>query len=179
MPAERAAAVTGDFLEEAESRGPVWFWSSVFRLVSSTVWNQWKESPLELAGVGVLGFVLNFVATALCSLCLAVLAFPVLWLLGWARDESAYGPVMVLASWAAAYSTGRWIRIRAPGREVAVCLALGIVPVLILGGVLATIPFWGMEKISFQGVRWSDVAVWCAAVFGALKSDGRKPAAQG
>lgn len=179
LPAERAAAVTGDFLEEAGSRGGLWFWSSVLRLVSSRVWSEWKETPFELVGIGVQGFVVNIIATAVWTFGFVVVAFPVLLVLGWAREESAYQPVILLASWAAAYNTGRWIRLRAPGREFAACLSLGVVPLLILSAALATIPVWGTEKISFHAVRWSDLVLWVAAVFGALKSDGRKPIAQG
>jgi hypothetical protein len=165
LPAERASAVTGDFLEEAAARGGLWFWSSVGRTLASQVWEDWRQAPLELAGLGVRGFAVNLAV-------FAVLALPGLFL----NDSRS---AILLASCAAAYFTGRWVGRRAPERKLAACLALGVVPAAILVGVLATIPIWGVEKISFSGVAWSDPLSFFAVVYGALKSDGRKPAAQG
>ena len=57
--------------------------------------------------------------------------------------------------------------------------AAGSGAVFILFCVMASIPVWGIEKIHVSGFRWGDLVVWLAGAFGALKSDGRKPIAQG
>jgi hypothetical protein len=59
LPADRAAAVTGDFLEEAGSRGRVWFWSSILRTIISRVKSDFLERPLMMIRVGGLGFLRN------------------------------------------------------------------------------------------------------------------------
>jgi hypothetical protein len=180
LPPERASAVTGDFLEEAGARGGFWFWSSVVRLLASTVWNDWREAPLELTGLGARGFVRNLVFLLKYALWFALVTLPGFYLFGWTWQMMAGLPgIDLVLTCAAAYSTGRWIGRRAPERKLAACLALAIATVTIwfVFGRVVIAPRWPGEArlIPFT---WRDLFINAAVIYGALKSDGRKPAAQ-
>ena len=52
---DRAASTVGDLVEEASSRGAVWFWSGIVRIAASLLWRGVAENPLRLAGVAFIG----------------------------------------------------------------------------------------------------------------------------
>ncbi len=52
LPPDRAASTVGDWLEDAAERGPVWFWSCVFRTVLSRIWSDLAESPGFMLRIG-------------------------------------------------------------------------------------------------------------------------------
>jgi hypothetical protein len=170
LPAERAAAVTGDFVEEFEGRGEFWFWSSVLRLFFSCIYNEWKQAPREFVELGVRGFMVNFATNATCEWGLGLLAYGVFSSAGRATDGSVHETVIAVANCISAWATGLWLGHRAPGREIAACLALGVVPLSILFLVLATIPVWGVEKIHFHATGWNDWLCYAVVICGGLRA---------
>jgi hypothetical protein len=61
---DRAASTVGDLLEEASSRGGLWFWSSVLRTASSHLWRGLRAAPLRIVGLafsGLLAYLVLFV----------------------------------------------------------------------------------------------------------------------
>jgi hypothetical protein len=55
LPAEQAAAVTGDFVEEFEGRGEFWFWSSVLRTVAARVASDFVRRPFSMLRIAIAG----------------------------------------------------------------------------------------------------------------------------
>ncbi len=47
-PPDRAASTVGDLVEEASSRGTLWFWSCVLRTAGSHLWHDLTVSPLRM-----------------------------------------------------------------------------------------------------------------------------------
>lgn len=127
LPADRAAAVTGDFLEEAESRGPIWFWSSVARTVAARIAGDLVRRPFSMLGIGMAG-------------CLRIIA-PVLGLALVAAVFAPYGHRLVL-EWIAAlvivpwqFRCGMWLGRYRPKSAFASCvsvIALGWIWLLIV-----------------------------------------------
>lgn len=50
---EHAQSIEGDLLEEARSRGRIWFWSHIVRTTSALWWKGFNESPFALFGLTV------------------------------------------------------------------------------------------------------------------------------
>jgi hypothetical protein len=48
---DRAASTVGDLVEEAASRGSLWFWSCVLRTAGSHLWHDLTVSPLRMLGL--------------------------------------------------------------------------------------------------------------------------------
>jgi hypothetical protein len=55
-PPDRAASTVGDLVEEASSRGTLWFWSCVLRTAGSHLWHDLTVSPLGMLRLAVWGF---------------------------------------------------------------------------------------------------------------------------
>jgi hypothetical protein len=53
---DRAATTVGDLLEEADTRGSLWFWSSVLRTACSLCWRDFFSAPLRMLWLGLRGF---------------------------------------------------------------------------------------------------------------------------
>jgi hypothetical protein len=90
-PADHAAAVIGDLIEEAPRRGRRWFWLSVVRTALAFVWRDIATRPISTvfqAALGCVGF------PVLAFLCAAFVVFSVITLLavgslvfpGWVVD---------------------------------------------------------------------------------------------
>ncbi len=56
LPPDRAVSTVGDWMEDAGERGPVWFWSCVFRTVFSRIWSDFVESPGFMVGLALRGW---------------------------------------------------------------------------------------------------------------------------
>jgi hypothetical protein len=124
---DRAASAVGDWMEDADVRGPVWFWSCVFRTAISQVWSDLAGSPRLMVRVGL---------TGLCRLLLPLYGFGCLldvlmtnlpalrhWM--WSGDGwrvTVLWNVVLLPVWL--FQTGRWIAQRAPGPVAAGCIAI-------------------------------------------------------
>ncbi len=187
LPAERAAAVTGDFLEEARERGGFWFWSSVLRTVAGCIWCDVRECPRELISLGVREYFMNLIAMFFYVFVLVLVSSPVVWLMGWVLHRQTppleWGwPAGLLAIWFAARRTGRSLSRRVPDRKLAACVVFFFVSQLVpiaLGIVIEQ--FWAPSSSQLPSFSWMDSVVppvfWAALIYGALKSDGRKPIA--
>jgi hypothetical protein len=42
---EVAVPIAGDLVQEADARGTLWFWSTLFRTASSFAWRTFADSP--------------------------------------------------------------------------------------------------------------------------------------
>jgi hypothetical protein len=139
LPPDRAASTVGDWMEDAEARGPVWFWSCVFRIVLSRIWSDFAESPGFLVGLALRGclYSLWLVVGTICILVagaflIAFVAIQLDWHPSWPANPSAQilGALItqVWIGWIE-FKTGRWIAHRAPGREFASGIAACLAPV--------------------------------------------------
>ncbi len=151
LPAERAAAVTGDFLEEAEARGHVWFWSSVVRTVVSRVASDLRERPFAMMRIGLAGaarsgacvFVLYAASSVLDLFGKSVL----MWQLAWTMN-------IVWALWL--FYSGRWVARNMAGAEVASGIAVAFAGWVML---LSWVIFWRVRGIPMDpsGMAWHDL----------------------
>jgi hypothetical protein len=57
---DRAASTVGDLVEEASSRGVLWFWSSVLRTAGSHLWHDLSVSPLRTVRLAFWGLLANW-----------------------------------------------------------------------------------------------------------------------
>jgi hypothetical protein len=164
LPAERAAAVTGDFLEEAEARGQLWFWSSVLRTVASRIVNDFRRRPFAMMGVGIAGCLRNLafvIAVTAASLIFVLLNhwLPVMvnvappgspplieprWHPNWTVD-------VLLAVWL--FQCGRWAARKMPGFEVAAGVSIAAV------GWMAILAGWIYLHFYVPGGH-IDLSVW-------------------
>lgn len=152
LPPDRAATTIGDWMEDAEKRGNLWFWSCVIRTAISSLWSGLTEKPLTMAGIGLLGFARSLLVIIGISAVIRVL-----WL--WSHSFSLpqwllltlYYPLQ--AWWY--FQTGRWVARRAPGREVAGAFAIALI------GWLPIVGWWMVALIQF---RWAANAMVPTAV---------------
>jgi len=83
LPAERAAAVTGDFIEEFEGRGGFWFWSSVVRTVAARVVSDFVRRPFSMFAIGIAGCLLIIVPALVFAFSLSPLSAGHPWVANW------------------------------------------------------------------------------------------------
>ncbi len=57
---DRAASTVGDLLEEADTRGSLWFWPSVLWTACSLCWRDFRSAPLRMLWLGLWGFLAAF-----------------------------------------------------------------------------------------------------------------------
>ena len=163
LPPDRAASTIGDWLEDAAERGPVWFWSSVFRTLLSHLWNDVAVSPGFMIGLALRGWLYGLwlvVGTffgLFVGICILV---GVAMLVGFLVHEANWHPPrmfhplpqilstmlgQVWIGWCD-FQTGRWIARRAPGRELAAGIATCLTPWVISFPLwLLATHFWGTE----------------------------------
>jgi hypothetical protein len=130
LPPDRAASAVGDWMEDIDQRGSIWFWLSVIRTAVSRVWSDLTENPLTLAGIGLLGFARSLLVVTGFSVLVqvAVRSHHYSYLLfsdpPWER-WAAFALYYPLQLWWY-FQTGRWVARRMPGREVAGYLAIAV-----------------------------------------------------
>jgi hypothetical protein len=124
---DRAVCTVGDLVEEASSRGAVWFWSGIVRIAASLLWRGVAENPLRLAGVVFIGLAVDVLASLLVAALSGLVFFfvarsghplqgnSVWWTIG------LDAPTLFLSLW-----IGRMLARWAPGRELSACLAYWI-----------------------------------------------------
>ncbi len=71
---DRAASTAGDLLEEADTRGSLWFWSSVLRTAGSLLWRDFRSAPLRMLWLGLWGFLAILELTFVILLVVSVTA---------------------------------------------------------------------------------------------------------
>lgn len=161
LPPDRAASTVGDWMEDAAERGSLWFWSCIFRTVAAHIWNDFAESPGFMIGLAFRGWLYSlwlimgtyfgfFVAICILvpvALFAGFLAQAVYWQPSWGHVPKIIGPAFTLAwlGWCQ-FQTGRWIARRAPGRELAACIASLLTPVIVGNGLALIVEhYWGPE----------------------------------
>ncbi|HEY4088272.1 MAG TPA: hypothetical protein VGM43_20205 [Bryobacteraceae bacterium] len=125
LPPDRAAAVTGDFLEEAAERGYIWFWSSVFRTVVTRIIADFAEHTRAVARVGLIGSLrINLVDMAVSA---GVALFAALLRLGNIHPAGVFEGLLGL--WMAWWYVrcGFWIAERAPDAAIASCISTALI----------------------------------------------------
>jgi len=174
LPAERAGAVMGDFLEEAGARGQVWFWSSVVRTVVSRVKSDFLEGPLTMIRVGGLGFLRNALFPLL-FFGLLLAAVKVLKAPDMKLARLLEWPVYILwPIWI--FLGGRWAGRKGEGREIASALAVAGFGWMAVALDLVVLSRNGIRlgsTIYLQSV-WHDVALIAGALW-ARYQNGRQP----
>jgi hypothetical protein len=117
LPAERAAAVTGDFLEEFEGRGGFRFWSRVFRTAAAAVASDFVRRPLWMLAIGIAGSL----RTMAPGIALALLIGPL------AAHRDLLGFVVLLTGFCMAVwqvRCGMWLARYRPESAIASCMAV-------------------------------------------------------
>ena len=132
---ERASAAAGDLIQEASTRGTLWFWSSLFKTAASHVWRAWVDAPARTLGLAFAAFLFEsaFLAPAAIVIIAGTMA-----LLDYNVDvqATAVGFDVTATSYATAplllffmallvceFLIGIWLARFAPGRELAACVA--------------------------------------------------------
>jgi hypothetical protein len=128
---DRAAATVGDLMEVAATRGVVWFMASVLATALSIAWRDVQAEPGRMARLAVRGFFYGVFRTLGWSVLLFVA------ILAWALSHGAkpsdietlttssgftIGTILI-GNLLNPFLIGRWIARKAPGQEMAACLA--------------------------------------------------------
>jgi hypothetical protein len=118
---DRAASTVGDLIEESDTRGSLWFWSSVLRTACSLCWRDFCSAPLRMIWLGLWGFVatleVTFITLFVGSAILAGVPNPVpLWF--WALEAISCAVASALAGWEVAK--------RSKGRELAAAFSVAL-----------------------------------------------------
>ena len=125
-----AVPIAGDLMQEAEARGTLWFWSTLFRTASSLAWRTLADSPFRLTRAAVVGSVVQYVNAVILYLALAVLQMDLAIMTNTNLDKGFFPPefpshpqaiaTSILSSLGAAYLFGRRLARKFPNRELAV-----------------------------------------------------------
>jgi hypothetical protein len=70
---DRAASTVGDLVEEASSRGTLWFWSSLLRTACSHFWRDLLVSPLRTVRLAFWGLGASWILGALLGMTVSLL----------------------------------------------------------------------------------------------------------
>jgi hypothetical protein len=163
LPPDRALSTVGDWMEDVDKRGNIWFWSCVFRTVLSRAWSDFAERPGFMVGLALRGWLYSWwLVVGTCfglfvGICILVgvallagfLAHQINWHPSWPFHLPTQIPgavfVQVWIGWCE-FQAGRWIGRRAPGRELAAGIAACLTPIaLLLSLRLLAMHFWGGE----------------------------------
>jgi len=161
LPLDRAASTIGDWLEDAIERGPVWFWSCVFRTVLSRIWSDFAKSPGFLVGLALRGWLYAgwlLVGTYFGLFLGVCILVPVALLVGYLANQLQWHPswpvhlpggmleaviAQIWIGWCE-FQAGRWIARRAPGKELAAGVIACLTPTIFLFALeLLSMHFWG------------------------------------
>lgn len=164
-PQAHAASMVGDFTES--SQGKVWFWSSVLRAGFSLLWKDVAASPGRMAGLAVGGAAMQMAFAGPLLMCTFVMAAILGFLNRWLNCEASwliapiFGLMVLSAAIPSPYLVGRWLARRAPGQELAPCLALTA-----LTGILwsAAYLIWGQEVSLMNGLSGVVPTLLCLLV---------------
>ena len=158
---ERAASTVGDMVEEAH--GALWFWISVVRTVFSFIWRDMSADPLYMTGLAIRAWLLSMALVVGFFLALVIPASVIGGMLFGAGilNEKSLDPLtwttaigwltFPLFSIAIPHRIGRWVARRAPGREIAACIALQVVPFLVMKVVVSIVmQVWGPSLMAWM-----------------------------
>jgi hypothetical protein len=72
LVSDNAASTVGDLVEEASSRGALWFWASVLRTACSHFWHDLSACPLRMVGLAFWGVLATWFFSALFAIAITV-----------------------------------------------------------------------------------------------------------
>ena len=120
LVSDHAASTVGDLVEEASSRGVLWFWSSVLRTAGSHCWRDLSASPLGMVGLAFWGLVASVLAGVGAAMPLMI-----------ARSIIGYSippweePLVMVLMWTAGPLVAGWaVARRSNGRELPAAFAV-------------------------------------------------------
>jgi hypothetical protein len=155
---DRAASTVGDLMEDAAVRGVWWFWLGVFRTTLSLLWQEIAENPARMAGLAVRGVILDvtFVGASFVGMVLVFGFVGGLVGMGMSAEGVVAPSSNFIPSWwlrwlgglmsfflvvGCDFQVGRWIARRAPGKEIAACLAMIVVEGIVINLIGTAITF--------------------------------------
>jgi hypothetical protein len=150
LPPDRAASTVGDWIEDVDKRGNIWFWSGVVRTATSAIRSDLTESPRLILALTLHSTVFSWLVFGVTYAVLASMTHQ--W---WTARASASVTWNV---WIGGL-TGLWIARRAPGEEVAVCIATSLVPMMV--GILIR-----LATLFLPRLRTDSSIILQSAVFG-------------
>ena len=126
LPPERARSAVGDWREDIDQRGAIWFWCCVFRTAAAHVWSELAESAATMARLGLTGFVMTMLVPVGFTFLVSSLRHgdfkynhDQLWSIVFIHTNQQHRPhwdvrwqinLAVILLWAACvFQTGRWI----------------------------------------------------------------------
>lgn len=164
--AERSGSIQGDLLEEAQSRGRVWFWSQVIRTTGALCWQGFAGSPLPILKVMLFGGVAWFVVTLVVMAGDSAVEF---------LFRSVGVSIHIRAVWdflLAGLLTGIILGRAAPmrGMYASVALAFASVPVLALLFNFRAIPAAGLADFRLTALALSEALLLLGAALSRLRT---------
>ncbi|HWW85028.1 MAG TPA: hypothetical protein VNZ26_15560 [Vicinamibacterales bacterium] len=131
MVPERAAATTGDLLEQETS--PSRFWSSITWTVLSLTWSDLSTEPLGTVRLALVAFLIAIVISALFGGA-AGLIFGTLLTKAPGISVNELIPIALAISWASSLTAGIVLAHGAKGRELAACVVFLLIEVVVSMG---------------------------------------------
>lgn len=128
LPPDRAASTVGDWMEDVDKRGDIWFWSCVFRTLLSRIGDDFTGNLAATARIGLLGFarsILMPIGTSLLVRPVVMSHYRYLFFTEPSNWQIALTIYLAQTWWY--FHTGRWVARRSSGRELASCLAVSLV----------------------------------------------------
>ncbi len=95
LPPDRAASTVGDWMEDADERGSLWFWSCVLRTVLSRISSDFAESPGFMVGLALRGWLYSLwlaVGTGFGLFVGTCILFPIVLLIGYVASHLNWHP---------------------------------------------------------------------------------------
>ncbi len=116
LVSDNSASTVGDLVEEASSRGALWFWSSVLRTACSHLWRDLSASPLRMVGLAFWGVLATWFFSALFAMAIIVVRMSIA---SWEKPL-----LLVLACTAAPLLAGWKVARRSGGRDLSAAFAV-------------------------------------------------------
>lgn len=139
---DRASATIGDLTESIDASGVFWFWSSVAQTAGSLLWRDLTVNPARMIGLAAMGLIVELGLFLLYFAALFFVAFIVLFAVALLVPGALSGFQQMPVSSKIArlcgelggsvlvvlvpFMVGRFLARRAPGQEMAACLATTI-----------------------------------------------------
>ncbi len=137
---DRAASIAGDLLEEASSRGIVWFWLNLFGTVASQLFEELRDARLRMLWLAVSGLVESWFVT-MAFLNIAIQVWMRFWP-HWIAPNAVYIPawgyyaLLYVANTVGTFLVGWDVARRSDRRElpagIAATLAFGLFVIMIV-----------------------------------------------
>ena len=164
---DRAASTVGDLVEEASSRGPLWFWSCVLQTAGSHLWHELTASPLRMLGRGLWGvaaiWVLSLMFGLLLSTWLQVDPYQFGQLVGTQPSPWAYPLAVVAVCTACPLLVGWEVGRRSSGCELPAAFTVAT----LFSAIFAVNQYRSLMQVRQIGITWSGMeqhafAIHCA-----------------